>query len=56
MKLGLPLASPPFSSHRNQVVFILQQTRGESQEILSDSSLSSRRALVFYMSVSKCEL
>lgn len=56
MKLGLPLASPPFSSRRNQVVFILQQTRGESQEILSDSSLSSRRALVFYMSVSKCEL
>ena len=56
MKLGLPLASPPFSSCCNQVVFILQQTVGESQEILSDSSLASRRALVFYMSVSKCEL
>lgn len=56
MKLGLPLASPPFSSHRSQAVFILQQTGGESQEILSDSSLSSHPALVCYMSVSKCEL
>lgn len=55
-KLGLPLASPPSSSRRNQAVFILQQTGGESQEIRSDSSLSSRRALVFDMSVSKCEL
>lgn len=42
MKLGLPLASPPFSSSCcNQAVFILQHTGGESQEILSDSSLSS---------------
>lgn len=55
-KLGLPLASPPFSSHHNQALFILQQTGGESQEILSADSLSSRQALVFDMSVSKREL